>query len=289
MTDQETFRIAVIIGERYTGVDDNISNILCFLDLFKTPYDIYVCADDDDIKHYKKIRNVKSVIGFSQAIEEHGREELKLARQFMGNAAFQFVKCEFAIRSINDISKYTHMMKIRGDCIFQFNIMICRMFPGQWKLKTITPDRITQHHVEELQKMFKKFLTKVYKHQGVNIHGDKIAIGEKRVMCEWFNSFCNTEHLKTMYKTKHGPDKTAAHKAWKTNKTKTKFIGGVVHRGRSWCPLQFWHLTWYTNEHNTHHSKYNRKLHTGLRGNYKNPVAAWKHIMNYTAAIKKFL
>lgn len=290
MTEKEKkYKLAVIIGENCRNAVENMDNIECFLDLFGVDYDIYACVDKPEkLSAYKNIvSNIPfhTVSGSPEVIKM-----IKTCGEYMKNASWQWVKCNVATRSIVSSTQYTHMMKLRTDCVFRFPGILRRMFP--------TGINIGAEHVNEVKNMFKSFLNAVYVNKSITIMGDKIALGEYNATKNWFENFVNRECLQKMYANPPvGPDYIASGKSWLYNKVPTKIQPQIQHGARRWNPLTWFQLTWFTNADNSILSAAEKKngnnnLSVGVRGSrvkVPNPIREYKYIMDTTKTIKTFL
>lgn len=279
------YKLAVIIGESCRNTTENMDNIECFLDLFDVEYDIYACVDKpEELSAYK---NIVSNVSFESVSDTPVVSKMEqTCGKYMHGASWQFIKCNVAVQSIIESTHYTHMMKLRTDCVFRFPEMFSRMFPHS--------TNIDASHVNEMKNMFKQFLNVVYNNKSISIMGDKIALGEYNATKNWFENFIDPECLQKMYaKPPNGPDHTAANKAWRYNKVPTALQSPFQYGSLMWVPLQWYHLTWLTNADNTVKSKSERKgLSVGLRGSaakVTRPINDWQHIMNVTKTVKKFI
>lgn len=283
------YRLAVIIGENCRNSVENMDNIECFLDLFDVEYDVYACVDEPEkLSAYKNITSNISLSTVSSSPEIG--EMIRTCGKYMKNASWQWVKCNVAVRSIGESAYYTHMMKLRTDCVFRFPGILRRMFPGSTD--------ISAAHVNGMKDMFKQFLNAVYENRSMTIMGDKIALGEYNATKNWVENFVDPKCLQQMYATPpRGPDFTAEEKAWKYNKVPTTVQPSILHGKKLWNPLTWFQLTWFTNENNSVHDPAVKKsknagLSVGVRGSVTkvpHPIHDWRIIMETTKNIRAFL
>ena len=145
------FKIAVIVGEQVRNAEENMANILSFLDMFGVPYHIYACVDKNGKHIIKKYKNVKRVVSYDQVESDPVvRENTKLCTSFMKRGGWQFIKCNIAADMIQEPTEYTHMIKLRTDSVYRWNALFTKMFPGQTEIK--------KRDIINVRKMFQLFL-----------------------------------------------------------------------------------------------------------------------------------
>lgn len=236
------YRIAVIVGENCRDTTHNMESITCFLELFGVPYDIYACVDIPD--KLKKYNNVVTAIAYEDVANTPRVKKMReTCMKFMRKAGWQFLKCNIAMDQIKNTKRYTHMLKLRTDCVFHCINVIHRHRPG-WDRK----DKIlVKNNINDLIQIFKQTLQDMHNDQSMSAWGDKIALGKFNIMHDWLRGFVNVDTLSKIYKEnpRMGPDQAAAGKSWRYIKKPVNRHAGVrVANRKLWKILNWFQLTW---------------------------------------------
>lgn len=134
-------RLAVLIGSQSRGVSDTCDAINFFLQLFNVPYDVYICSDEEDLKNFNGIKNIKECVSLEQV--ERDNKWLLKHKTFMRKHYWQNAKL-FGVSELFKKQKhnYTHALKMRTDFMFDY-----RTYFTDYQLD---PDNITKNHLEHL-------------------------------------------------------------------------------------------------------------------------------------------
>lgn len=289
-------RLAVIIGEEVRQTQYTIKNLECFLELLPIPYDIYACVDNPSI--FNNIKNVKSATSFKEdCLSSQKWAEIKeTSISYMHGAAWQWIKCNYALSQIRHPKEYSHIMKLRTDGVFDFRHVISRKFGHPIKDPVNTPNK---QHVQFLRDMFHEYIRVLEDEPCIDIHGDKLAVGDYDVTNEWLHHFINKNSLEKLYTIRDGPDWSAvkAHKL-NTKAIPTTYCPMIIAGDMSWkCMSSFNLTTFYDSSCNRQKTKDNssQQIYVGMRhgGGIKKTAielnAIFNNIINYSEKIKELI